>query len=187
MAGLGQWQSSEVVAWTERDGVGRRPKGPSRILPVALAATLGAVLIGMLSTNTLCPEHRSWVMTLGLLGIAGTGVSIFALVQRWAIAPVLTLIVALDGIAIGLIDAIHDANRGHLIALAFGFSALMAIALTVSSVPLSVWDRRVRRSLVSPPIPAVTPDSPAPASADAPEADATPTVARDEALLTPHE
>jgi len=187
MAGRGHWQSDEVVAWTERDGVGPRPKGPSRILPVALAATLAAVLIGMLSTNTLCPEHRTWVVTLGLLGIGGSAAAIVALVQRWAIAPVLTLVVALDGIAIGLIDAIHDANRGHMIALAFGFSALMAIALAVSSVPLSTWDRRVRRSLAPAPVPAATADVPAPAPAEAPEAGATPTVARDEALLTPHE
>ena len=187
MAGRAQWQNGEVVAWTERDGVGPRPKGPSRILPIALTATLGAVLFGIFRAGTLCPEHRTWVATLGLLGIAGTGVAIFALVQRWAIAPLLTLIVALDGVAIGLIDAIHNPDRGHMIALGFGFSALMAIALAASSIPLSVWDRRVRRSLVSAPMPVATSDAPAPASADAPEADATPTVARDEAQLTSHE
>jgi hypothetical protein len=180
MAGRGQWQSSEVVAWTGHDGPGRPPRGPSRVLPVALAATLGAVLVGMLATDTLCPEHRTWVQVLGLLGIAGTGVAIFGLVQRWAVAPALTLVVALDGVAIGFIDAIHDANRGHLVALAFGLSAVMAVALSISSVPLSVWDRRVRRQLApSAAVPA--PETPAgPTEVPASRHD-------DEALLTPHE
>lgn len=183
MAGRGQWQSSEVVAWTGHDGPGRPPRGPSRVLPVALAATLGAVLVGMIATDTLCPEHRTWVQVLGLLGIAGTAVAIVGLVQRWAVAPLLTLAVALDGVAIGFIDAIHDANRGHLVALAFGLSALLAIALSISSVPLSVWDRRVRRQLAPDAGLAEAGAAPAPAPAPAAAADRH----DDEALLTPHE
>ena len=67
------------------------------------------------------------------------------------------------------------------VALAFGLSALLAIALTISSVPLSTWDRRVCRQLA--------PDA---TIADAGAAPAVPAVvdaARhdDEALLTPHE
>ncbi|HEY3000579.1 MAG TPA: hypothetical protein VGJ43_18485 [Acidimicrobiales bacterium] len=185
MAGRAQWQSNEVVAWTERDGVGRPPRGPGRVLPVALAATLGAVFVGMLSTDTLCPEHRTWVLVLGSLGIAGTAVAITGLVQRWAVAPLLTLVVALDGIAIGLIDSIHDANRGHLIALAFGISALLAVALTILSVPLSVWDRRVRRQFAPAPAPdeaVAAPVAPAPA-----EPAPAPAAVRDEAVLTRHE
>lgn len=184
MAGRRQWQSSEVVAWTNHDGPGRPPRGPSRILAGALAATLGAVLMGMLATDTLCPEHRTWVQVLGLLGIVGTGVAIVGLVQRWAVAPVLTLAVALDGVAIGLIDAIHAATRGHLVALGFGFSALMAVALVITSVPLSAWDRRVRRQL-APGEAGADPGSPlSPAPSTPVEADRHDD---DEALLAPRE
>lgn len=188
MAGRGQWQSSEVVAWTGHDGVERPPRGPSRVLPVALAATLGVVLFGMLATDTLCPEHRTWVQVLGLLGIAGTVVAIVGLAQRWAVAPLLTLAVALDGVAIGFIDAIHDADRGHLVALAFGLSGLMAIALSISSVPLAAWERRVRRQL-APGGAAATPAGPTDSRSEVePDPSAVPAGERDdEALLTPHE
>jgi hypothetical protein len=186
MAERAQWQDGEVVAWTGHDGPGRPPRGPSRVLPVALAATLGAVLIGMLATDTLCPEHRTWVQVLGLLGLGGTVAAIAGLVQRWAVAPLLTLAVALDGVAIGFIDAIHSANRGHLVALGFGLSALMAIALSISSLPLSTWERRVRRQVAGPAplVDHITDDADGPAADPAP----VPAARHDgEALLTRHE
>jgi hypothetical protein len=156
MAGDGQWHDGEVVAWTERDGVAPRPKGPSRILPFALVATLGAVFAGMMSTDTLCPEHRTWVLALGTIGLIGTVGAIVALVQGRGTAPLLTVAVSLIGVAIGFIDAIHDPTRGHVVAFAFGIAALMAVALTVSSVPIALWDRRVRRQLApAPPATAV--------------------------------
>jgi hypothetical protein len=168
MAGDEQWRDGEVVAWTERDGVAARPKGPSRILPFALVATLGAVFAGMMSTDTLCPEHRTWVLALGLIGLIGTAGAVVALVQSRAIAPLLTVAVSLVGVAIGFIDAIHDPTRGHTVALAFGIAALMAVALTVSSVPIALWDRRVRRQLAPAPAPATA--VPAATAADEREA-----------------
>ena len=82
----------------------------------------------MLWNDTLCPEHRSWVMALGTVGIIGTGVAIVGLVQSWALAPLLAVAVALDGVAIGLIDALHDPTRGRLIALVFALAAVLGAA-----------------------------------------------------------
>jgi hypothetical protein len=182
----GQWTDGEVVAWTERDGVARRPKGPSRILPFALVGMLGVVFAGMMSTDTLCPEHRTWVLALGTLGLVGTIGAIVALVQERAIAPLLAVAVSLIGVAIGFIDAIHDPDRGHVVALAFGICALLAIALTVSSLPVALWDRRVRRQLAAAPVTAApvtaAPDAAMPDSAVPAE---TPADAREAVLTRP--
>jgi hypothetical protein len=78
-----------------------------------------------------------------------------ALIQQRAIAPLLAVAVSLIGVAIGFIDAIHDPDRGHVVALAFGISALLAVALAVSSLPVALWDRRVRRQLAAAPVAAV--------------------------------
>ena len=139
------------------------PKAPSRIVSLVLAAALGVVLVGMLGADTLCPEHRGWVVGLGMLGIVFTAVAVVGLVQGWAVAPVLTLLVSIDGVAIGLIDATHDPSRGRLIALAFAATAVLAAALTWRSLRLAAWDRDVRRSLQ--PVPAGLPRR---ASAEAP-------------------
>jgi hypothetical protein len=68
-----------------------------------------------------------------------------------------------------------------VVALAFGICALLAIALTVSSLPVALWDRRVRRQLAAAPVTAApvtaapdaaTPDSAVPAEAPADEREA---------------
>jgi hypothetical protein len=180
MAENGNWRSGEVVAWTEHDGPGRPPRAPGRGLSLALAAGLGVILCGMLATDTLCPEHRAWVMTLGTAGVIGTVAAIVGLVRGWAVAPYLTLAVTFAGISIGVIDAIHDPTRGRLIALGFGACALLAAALTAGTVPLALWDRRVRRQL-RPEAGRPSPDGAAPEAA-APVAPAAETPADHEAL-----
>jgi|SRR5918994_3358131 hypothetical protein len=175
MVSTGDWRSGDVVAWTEHDGVGTPPRGPGRVLPLVLAGTLAVVLGGMLWTDTLCPEHRSWVMALGTVGIIGTVVAIVGLVQSWALAPLLTVAVALDGVAIGFIDALHDPTRGRLIALAFALAAVLGAALTARAVPLVLWERHVRRQLAPEPAPEAAAASPAPAAEPVPEPEAAPT------------
>jgi hypothetical protein len=177
MGTRGNWRSGDVVAWTEHDGVGAPPKGPGRVLPLVLAGTLAVILAGMLSTDTLCPEHRAWVIALGTAGIICTAVCIVGLVQSWALAPVLTVFVALDGVAIGLIDALHDPARGRMIALGFALVAVLASALTAQAARLSMWERHVRRQL-APAEPAPRREVPAPAPearAAAPEPEGAPT------------
>ena len=164
------WRSGEVVAWTDHDGVGPAPEPPSRIVSLVLAVALGVVFVGMLSTDTLCPEHRQWVIGLGMLGIVFTAVAVVGLVQGWAASPLITLLVSIDGVAIGLIDATHDPSRGRLIAVAFAVTATLAAVLTWRSLRLALWDRDVHRSLRPVPTGAHRPRGPAdaaPAPADA--------------------
>jgi hypothetical protein len=141
------WRSGEVVAWTDHDGVRPAPRPPSRVVSLVLAAALGVVFVGMLSADTLCPEHRQWVIGLGMLGIVFTAVAVVGLVQGWAASPLITLLVSIDGVAIGLIDATHDPSRGRLIAVAFAVTSVLAAALTWRSLRLALWDRDVHRSL----------------------------------------
>jgi hypothetical protein len=126
------------------------------------------ILVGMTWNDTLCPEHRGWVFTLATLGLAGTIVAIVGLIQAWPMAPLFTVLVAACGVAIGLIDAVHDPTRGRLIALGFAACAVLGALLTVRAVPLALWERRVRRGLVPMPVPE---DSPALEPEDAPPAE----------------
>jgi hypothetical protein len=162
------WRSSEVVAWTQHDGVGTPPRGPGRAASLTLAGALAAVLVGIGSYDTLCPEHRSWVFLLAGVALVGTVAAIVGLIQGWAMAPLFTVAVALTGVSIGLIDAVHEPTAGRVIALGFGACAVLAAVLAARGVPLAMWDRRVRRGLMSPRVPqdAPQPDtvaSPAPA------------------------
>jgi hypothetical protein len=174
----GSWKSGEVLAWTEGDGPGRPPKGPGRTLPFALAGALSIIFIGIMSSDTLCPEHRAWVQAFGTVGFTGTVLAIIGLLRGWAAAPLLTLTAAATGVAIGFIDALHDPTRGRLVAAGFAVVCFGAVVLALRSMSLRLWDRSLRRSLR----PAVTePIEPTPSSVAAGEAQPDGTIAADEA------
>ena len=168
--GRGEWHSGEVLAWTEREGPGRPPAGPRRSLSVGLAATLGVVFAGMISTDTLCPEHRAWVQALGSVAMIGVVVAAIGLFRQWAVAPFLTLVSALAGVGIGFIDAAHSPTRGQAIAIAFAAVSVGALWLALRQVPLVRWDRAVRRGLHSTAVELPSERVPAPTSvAEEPE------------------
>jgi len=171
----GRWRSSEVIAWTHHDGAVTPPRSPGRAAPLTLAGALAVILVGMTWNDTLCPEHRGWVFLLASVGLVGTIVAIVGLIQAWAMAPLFTVFVAACGVAIGLIDAVHDPTRGRLIALGFGACAVLGALLTARAVPLALWERRVRRGLVPTPVPEDAPpaepeDAPPAAAVTEPEA-----------------
>lgn len=178
----GSWKSGEVLAWTEGDGPGRPPKGPGRAVPFALAGALSVVFVGILSSDTLCPDHRAWVQAVGTVGFTGTVLAIIGLVRGWAMAPLLTLTAASTGVAIGFIDAVHDPTRGRLIAVGFAVVCFGAVALALKSMSLRVWDRSLRDSLrsVAPAVPTQSGTSP---NEDATPAGAAPAEESDKPLL----
>lgn len=143
----GSWKSGEVLAWTEGDGPGRPPQGPGKAIPFALAGVLSVVFVGILSSDSLCPDHRAWVQGLGTVGLIGTVLAVIGLVRGWAMAPLLTLTAASTGVVIGFIDAVHDPTRGRLIAAGFAVVCFGAIALALKSISLRAWDRSLRQSL----------------------------------------
>ncbi|MDP9072004.1 MAG: hypothetical protein M3N68_12150 [Actinomycetota bacterium] len=143
MASDGGWRSEGVLAWTEREGPGRAPAGPHRMLCIGLAATLAVVFVGMMGSDALCPEHRAWVEGLAGLALLGTLSAIVGLVRGWSSAPLVTLLTALAGVAIGFLDAVHDPTRGRLIALVFGLVTVLACWLAVRELRLRRWDRSV--------------------------------------------
>jgi hypothetical protein len=141
------WRSDEVLAWTEREGPGRPPVGPHWMLCTALAATLGVIFVGMLGSDALCPEHRAWVEGLAGLALMGTVTAIAGLARGWSSAPLVTLLTAVGGVAIGFIDAAHDPTRGRLIALGFGVVTVLACWLAWRQLRLARWDRSLAASL----------------------------------------
>ena len=141
------WRSDQVLAWTEQDGPGRPHAPPNRWVATGLAAGLGAVVVGMLSTDTLCPEHRTWVRALGSVALVGAIVAVAGLVRRSAIALPVTLVTAGLGVVIGLIDAVHDPTRGHIIAIGFGVAGVVSAWLGLRQLRLLRWERRVQADL----------------------------------------
>ena len=109
----GTWRDDGLVAWSERDGPGRPPRGPQRWLSMGISAAFLAIFTSMVLSDTLCPEHRAWVMTLGSVGLTSTIVAAVGLWRGWAIAAPLSVLAAGSGVAIGLIDSIHSASRGR--------------------------------------------------------------------------
>lgn len=149
------WRSSEVLAWTEREGPRRPPAGPSRLVSGVLTAALGAVLLVVMATDSLCPEHRAWVQAVAGVSLTGVMAAIFGLVRGWPAASWITLISALGGVWIGVLDAAHDTTRGRLIAGGFGLCAFLAALMAVHHVRLARWDCALRDD--------VAPLAPAPA------------------------
>ena len=141
------WRSGEVVAWTEREGPGRPPGQRERALGMALACVLGAVLVGIMSTDALCPEHRAWVEALSALALGGVVASITGLLRGWSVAPLLTMVSAGGGVAIGLIDAAHAPERGRAIAAVFAVVVLAASVLAIRYARLAKWDRALLADL----------------------------------------
>ena len=136
------WNSTEQLAWTGHDGPGRPPSATIRPLWLGLAAVLSIVFAGLILSDSLCPEHRAWVQALGAVALIGTATSVVALLRGWAAAPVITLVSASAGVAIGVIDATHDATRGRAIAVAFGITIVGAAVLYARQLVAARWARR---------------------------------------------
>ena len=145
------WRSGQVLAWTEREGPRRPPQGFGRVLPGVLAGSLGLVFLGMLGSDSLCPEHRVAVQAFATFALIGIVTSIIGLIRGSALASFSTLASALAGVAIGFLDAAHDPSRGRLLALAFGVVATGAAVLAARQVALVRWDRAVEAELAPPP------------------------------------
>ena len=65
------WRSGEVLAFTEREGPGRPPRGPSIVTTGSLAVAMGVAVIGLLSNDQLCSIHRIVVQVLASVVVCG--------------------------------------------------------------------------------------------------------------------
>jgi predicted lysophospholipase L1 biosynthesis ABC-type transport system permease subunit len=108
-----------------------------------LVGVVGVTFVGLLSSDTLCPDHRAWVQTLAGIGFFVMVAALVSLVRGWAAAPALTLVASALGVAIGLLDAVHSPTRGRLIALGFGLALTVAAVASTRVMRLRAWDRTV--------------------------------------------
>jgi hypothetical protein len=141
------WRSTERLAWTEREGPGRPPRGVGPWYLASLATVLGAALGVILFSDTLCPEHRAWVLALGTIGIALSIAAFAALLRNSASGPVLALAGAVAGIGIGALDALHAPLRGSFVLGAFVVLALMTAWPLWVEARAAAWTHRVAHEL----------------------------------------
>ena len=142
-----QWRSDEVLAWTEQEGPGRGPAAPGRATWLVVAGALAVVFAGILSSDTLCPEHRLWVLLIGGASLIAAGTALIGLIDGWAGAPLLAMLSALGGIGVGVIDAVHAPTRGRLVAIGFGLVFVGASWLVWRQQRQRRWDRQVEAAL----------------------------------------
>jgi hypothetical protein len=112
-----------------------------------LATIAGCALGVILFTDTLCPEHRAWVLTLGTVGVALSIAAFVALVRNSASGPVLALAGAVAGIGIGGFDALHAPLRGSIILGAFTLLALLTAWPLFVEARAAAWTHRTSRDL----------------------------------------
>lgn len=166
------WRTGELLAYTEHEGPGRPPAASPTWMTGTLVGVVGVTFAGLVSSDTLCPDHRAWVQTLAGIGLIAMVAALVGLVRGWAVAPLLTLLSSSLGVAIGLIDAVHAPTRGRLIALGFGVALVLAALASSRALRLRAWDRRAsgRDEPLGEPSPASSDVAPEPhGGADAPE------------------
>ena len=132
------WQQTEVLAWSEGDGPGRPPVA-SRWIIGGVAAALTVTLTGILATDALCPDHRAWVQTLASVAIFSAAVAVVQVLRSQPSAVVFALVSSVLGVAIGIIDAIHDPGRGMLIALGFAVAGVGSVIVAFRMQHLARW------------------------------------------------
>jgi hypothetical protein len=116
-----------------------------------MSAGLALLFSTILFTDLLCPEHRFWVQALGSIAVFGAVVTAIGLARGWASAAFLALPTTVCGVAIGLIDSVHAAERGSIVAVAFAVLSVGAAWLMWRQAQLFLWDRSVRRRLAAAP------------------------------------
>jgi hypothetical protein len=134
------WRSGEVLAYTEREGPGRPPRGPSIVTTGSLAAATGVALIGLLSIDQLCAVHRVVVQVLASVVVCGAVIAIIGLIHGWPSAPLTTLIACSAAVVIGGIDAVHAPTASRFIVMSFGAAAAVAAALAWRLRLMAHWD-----------------------------------------------
>lgn len=134
------WRSGEVLAYTEREGPGRPPRGPSIVTTGSLAVATGVALTGLLSNDQLCSTHRVVVQVLASVVVCGAVTAIIGLLQGWPSAPLTTFIASLAAVLIGGIDAVHSATASRLVVVSFGAVAAVAAAIAWRLRLMARWD-----------------------------------------------
>ncbi|MEZ5215541.1 MAG: hypothetical protein R2715_02850 [Ilumatobacteraceae bacterium] len=135
------WKPTEVLAYSTHDGPGRPPRSTSPWIIGAIGGVLLVSFAGLVTSPSLCPEHRAWVQALAAVAIGLLVASLIGLWRGWASAPLLTVAASCAGISIGLIDAVHAATRGRIIALLFALAASASALIAWRSLRFGRWDR----------------------------------------------
>ncbi len=117
---------------------------PETVESGAFHRVWGAILA---SADTLCPEHRGWVIGLAVVAIFASGFAVVGLVRGWASSALLTVLAAGCGVAIGMIDIMHNPTRGTTIMVIFALIAVCGAALSWWHVRLHRWERATVASL----------------------------------------
>lgn len=162
-----QWRVGPIVAWTESDGPGTVPLAPSRRVGGAATISLGVAIIGVLTSNSVCPDHALWIDVVASLTMVVGITAIVATLKASAAGPMLALAAAIGGITVAAIGLAHEVTRSRVVLAAFGIAAIASASSAFATLRMRRWESRVLADAVAPIDVAAA--SPPRADADAPE------------------
>ncbi|HUR77340.1 MAG TPA: hypothetical protein VMZ22_05295 [Acidimicrobiales bacterium] len=162
-----RWRSTPAVAWTQAEGPGLPPRVTAWPW-FATAATLAVAFLVILTSDSLCPEHKVWIDVLCTSALVLTISAITGLVRGWSTAPFLALGASALGVAIGVLDAAHSPLRGGLVVAGFVVAQTFGAWLSARQLRLLAWDKKLRDESAFGTEPASPGVSPQPMSTPAP-------------------
>jgi len=109
----------------------------------ASAAALGIAFFGILTANSVCPEHALWIDAIATVTLVLTVTAVVATFKASAFAPVLTLAAACGGLSITAIDAYHEVTRNRVVAIAFAVAAVLSAFSAATTIRLRRWESSV--------------------------------------------
>ena len=136
-----KWEPGPVVAWTESDGPGQLPPVAPRRVSIAAAIAAGVAGWGFLTAGDVCPGHSMLIEAVGTVALVLTFIGVVAAARASTAAAPLILAASVCGLAIGVVDALHDVTRSRLVATGFAIAAVAAAFSAVGSVRMVHWDR----------------------------------------------
>lgn len=145
-----QWRAGPVVAWTDSDGPGQVPPAPSRRVSGAATIALGVAIVGVLTSNSVCPDHALWIDVVASLTMVVGITAIVATVKASAAAPLLALAAALGGITVATIGLAHEVTRSRVVLAAFGIAAIAGASSALATLRMRRWESRVLADAVAP-------------------------------------
>jgi hypothetical protein len=106
----------------------------------ASAVALGVAFFGVITANTVCPDHALWIDALATFTVVLTVTAVVATLKASAAASIITLAACCGGLSIAAVDGVHEITRSRVIAIAFAVAGLLSAFSAMTAMRLRRWE-----------------------------------------------